>query len=77
MVVPVSEEVGVGPIAHVFHELVDDFRFWRPFDAELFLDAAFNDAEVAGVGDDAELGLLVDAYHVNARFCCGLEGGKS
>ena len=25
----------------------------------------------------AELGLLVDAYHVNARFCCGLEGGKS
>ena len=39
--------------------------------------SAFNDAEVAGVGDDAELGLLVDAYHVNARFCCGLEGGKS
>ena len=77
MVVPIPEEVGIGSIAHVLHQLVHDGRFRGPFDADLLLDAAVYDAEVSGVGDDAQLGLLVDADHPCSCFGGGFKCRKT
>ena len=68
MVVPVVEEIRVGTVAHVFHELIDYIGFRCPLDADALLNFGIDDAECSSHADDADIVLPFNADDAGTCF---------